>query len=469
MKARLTAAALALLTSACTMAPHYERPEGAVPQAFPTGEAYPAPSEAPVPPALDRALIFRDARLQQIMTQALANNRDLRVAAANIVRARSQFRAQRAALLPQIDAAGQFSTSDNSSGGSTSTQAGLAINAYEIDLFGRIQSLSNAAQERYFGSEAAARATRLALLGDIAATWLDYAADQSLLTLAQDTAASAQKTVDLTRARLQGGIAARTDLRQAETILATAQSDLARQKTAIAQDINALTLLVGAPVDRALMPGSIEEAGQTIGDPPAGTSSEILLRRPDVLGAEYDLRAANAEIGAARAALFPRITLTGLIGLAADSLEGLFGSAGTAVAQGSGNASYSIFRAGAGRANLNASKAQRDAMVATYEKAIQTAFREVADALARRGTIDEQLAADTRRTDAASDTFQLAEARYRGGIDSFLQNLDAQRTLYTAQRTLVATRLEAAQNRVTLYRVLGGDALTPAPDEPAAR
>ena len=465
MKAgRATLIAL-LLASGCTMAPKYERPKGAVPASFPTGDAYKQPAKETLP-AIDRAAIFKDARLLALMDQALANNRDLRVAAANIARARAQFRVQRAELFPELDATGQVQRTENATLKATTFSAELSVPSYEVDLFGRIRSLTNEAQERYFGTEATARATRLALLGDIAGGWLQYAADKSLLALAQDTAESARKTVSLTQARLEGGVATRTDFAQAQTILATAESDLAKQKTAVAQDLNLLTLLVGAPVDATQLPGSIEEAAQTIGDPPTATSSEVLLRRPDVLSAEYDLRAANADIGAARAELFPKITLAGLLGLASGSLESLFGSAGTSALQGTAAATYPIFRAGAGKANLAASEAQRDASLATYEKAIQTAFREVSDALARRGTMDEQLAADTRRAAAAGDAFQLSEARYKNGIDSFLVELDSQRSSYAAQQTLVATRLEAANNRVTLYRTLGGDALTPAADEP---
>ena len=465
MKARAATLIAALLASGCSMAPKYERPRGAAPAAFPTGEAYPASANETLP-AIDRAAIFKDPRLRAIMDQALANNRDLRVAAANILRARAQFSAQRAALFPELDATGQVQRTENATVNGTTVSGNLSVPAWEIDLFGRIQSLTTEAQERYFATEATSRATRLALLGDIASAWLGYAADKSLLTLAQSTAESARKTVELVGARLERGVANRTDYAQAQTILATAESDLARQKTLVAQDLNLLSLLVGAPVDPQNLPDSIEQAGDTIGDPPTTTSTEVLLRRPDVLSAEYNLRAANADIGAARAALFPRLSLSGLIGLASGSFESLFGDAGRSALQGTGTASYPIFRAGAGKANLNASKASRDAALATYEKSIQTAFREVSDALARRGTMEDQLGADTRRTTAAADAFRLSEARYRGGVDSFLVNLDSQRSLYAAQKTLVATRLEAARNRVTLYRTLGGDALTPAPDEP---
>ena len=262
----------------------------------------------------------------------------------------------------------------------------------------------------------------------------------------------------LTQARLSGGIAPRTDLRQAEQILETARADLAQQRTLVAQDINALQLLVGAPVDPTLLPASIEEAAPAIVALPAGLDSGILLRRPDVVQAEYELRAVNGEVGAARAALFPRISLTGLVGFASTALGSLFsgGSFNYSVAP---SVSYPIFRAGAGVAGVRYSEAQRDAALANYERAIQIAFRETSDALARQGTIAEQLSANQRFLAAAADTLRLADASYRGGITPFLNTLDAQRSFYAAQQTVITTQLVAASNRVTLYRVLGGDSL----------
>lgn len=452
-----------LAVSACSMDPKYVRTDPPVPPSWPIGDAYLRQSEATLP-ALSWRDIFRDARLQQLIEQALANNRDLRVAAANVVAARAQYRIQRAEQFPQIDLGGSagYSDSGNSgtvtgnSGGRGSFSADVGVASFELDLFGRLASLSRAEQNRYFATEAAARATRLTLIGDIADAWLNHAADASLLRLAEDTAASAERSVRLTRARLEGGIAPRTDLRQAEQVLATARSDVAQQQTALAQDVNALQLLVGGPVDPALLPMSIEAAAPTLTELPAGLDSHILLRRPDVVEAEYALRAANAEVGAARAALFPSISLTGAVGFASNALSSLF-AGGAFNWSGGGNANYPIFRAGAGRAGLALSKAQRDAALATYEKAIQAAFRDVADALARRGTIDAQEQANTVLVEAADDTYRLADARYRGGVDAFLSSLDAQRSLYSARRTLVSTRLVRASNLVTLYRVLGGD------------
>ncbi|MES2337525.1 MAG: efflux transporter outer membrane subunit [Pseudomonadota bacterium] len=466
---------LASALTACSMAPVYQRPTPPVPPSWPVGDAYLRTSEAALPTVSYRD-IFRDARLQRIVETALANNRDLRVAAANIAIARAQYRIQRAERLPTVAASADANLRQGSTTGTNGTttrtgttdnySVGVGVTAFELDLFGRVASLSRAALDEYFATEAAARATRLTLVGDIANAWLTYASDRSLLKIAEATSASAAKSVRLTRLRLEGGIVPRTDLRQAELVQAQALSDLAEQRTALAQDANLLRLLVGADVDAALLPESIEAVAPTLAELPAGLDSGVLLRRPDVVQAEYRLRAANAQIGAARAALFPRISLTGLVGLASGALGSLFsGDAFTWSA--SGAVDYNIFNAGAGRAGVDQSRAQRDLALANYELSIQTAFREVSDGLARRGTIADQERAQVGLVAAAQDNFNLSDARYRGGIDTFLQSLDSQRSLYSAQRSLVATRLLRAQNLVTLYRTLGGDALLdPTPQGP---
>ena len=456
---RRFAALLALLASSCmSLEPHYVRPETAVPASWPAGDAYLERSEAALP-AITYKEIFRDPRLQTLIGQALANNRDLMAAAANIAAAREQYRIQRAGQLPVVNAgAGTTVTGDKGGNVEASYTAGLSVPSFEIDLFGRVRSLSHAQLERYFATEAAARATRLALVASIADAWLVYGADSSLLGIANDTAKSAATTVKLTRARLEGGVAPRTDLSQAEQILTGAEADVARQTTAVAQDVNALQLLVGAPIDSALLPASIDEAAPTVAELPAGLDSSILLRRPDVVEAEYQLRAANAEIGAARAALFPRISLTGLLGLASEALTKLFTGGAFGWSAGA-DATYTIFQGGAGRANVRLTEAQRNAAVADYQKAIQTAFREVSDALARRGTMGRELDARKRQAAAAADSLMLSEARYRAGIENFLATLDSQRSSYSAQQTLVQTKLESAQNLVDLYQSLGGDDL----------
>lgn len=455
MKRTLTIAAAALLLAGCSMTPPYQRPAAPIAAGWPVGDAYLRQSEAGLPTVEWRSL-FTDPGLVALVDVALANNRDLAQVLANVRAARARYRIQRADRFPAVDAGVGVGVQGTDSDSSGRFSADIGVSAFELDLFGRVAALTEAEQQRYFASEAGARAVRIALVGDVAEAWIATAADRSLLALAQDTAANARRAVTLTRARLEGGIAPRTDLRQAEQILATAEADVARLTTAVAQDINALQLLTGGPVDLALLPGGIDSAAQSIALVPAGLDSSVLLRRPDVVQAEYTLRAANSEIGAARAALFPRISLTGLAGFASDALSGLF-DGGSFGFSGDAAASYSIFNGGARRAGVVLSEAERDAALAAYEGAIQSAFRDVADALARAGTYAEEERAQRALVAAAQDTFTLTDARYRGGIDPFLTRLDAQRSLYSAQRTLVGTLAGRATNRVALYRALGAD------------
>ncbi|MFL6725419.1 MAG: efflux transporter outer membrane subunit [Sphingomicrobium sp.] len=454
-----SACLLALLASACTtMEPKYVRPDPAIPASWPIGDPYLAQAEIGLP-VLTYQQVFTDPRLQTLIREALANNRDLMVAASNIAAAREQYHIQRAQLLPTVNAgAGVTVSGDKSNNVSANYNAGIQVPSFEVDLFGRVRSLTHVQLERYLATEAGARATRLTLVANVVSAWLDYGADSSLRLIAEQTAASAQKSVQLTQLRLRGGVAPRTDLDQAEQILAGAQADLARQRTAVAQDVNALQLLVGAPIDASLLPGSIDEAFGKIAPVPAGLDSYVLLRRPDVLQAEYQLRAANAQIGAARAALFPRITLTGLLGFASSALAKLFTGGAFGWSAGA-DATYTIFQSGAGHANVRLSQAQRNAAVATYQKTIQSAFRDVADALARRGTMNDEIAARQRDQSAAADNYTLTEARYREGIDPFLTVLVAQRSYYSAQQTMVQTKLTAAQNIVDIYQSIGGDTL----------
>lgn len=468
---RQAVAILAVLATGCTtMEPKYVRPDPSIPASWPVGDPYLVASEAGLP-ALTYKQVFTDPRLQTLIAQAIANNRNLRATAANIAAAREQYRIQRANQFPTVSASGgvtlsgdRGSSSGSGSGGSSSSgvrasySAGVSVPSFELDLFGRLRSLTDVQLNRYFGTEAGARATRLTLVADIANGWLDYAADSSLLRISTETAASAQKSVQLTRIRLQGGIAPRTDLDQAEQILDGAEADLARERTAVAQDVNALQLLVGAPVDPALLATSIDDAFGKIAPVSPGLNSYVLLRRPDVIQAEYDLRAANANIGAARAALFPRITLTGLLGFASSALLKLFTGAAFGWSAGA-DANYTIFQAGAGHANVRLTEAQQRAAVATYQGTIQTAFRDVADALARRGTINQEIAARERQQAATADTYLLTEARYRAGIDPFLNVLSAQQSYYGAEQTLVSIKLTAAQNIVATYQAIGGDTL----------
>jgi len=456
--------------SGCTLEPHYARPIAAVPQSWPVGEAYPK-APAPPLPSLNYRDVFKDPHLQAIIVRALADNQDLEVAMANVVIARSQYRVQRAALLPLVTANGEaIQTHDRievaKPGGGTTSQpqttrsylADVGFSTFEIDVFGAIRSLTHAAQQQYFASQAGVHQARLTLVAEVADAYLTLATDRSLLAIAKDTVASASKTTELTQARLKGGVAPRTDLRQAQTVLEQANSDVANLTTLVAQDRNALELLVGAPVSDADLPASIEAVDGFLAEVPAGLDSKILLRRPDVVQAEYKLRAANAQIGAARANFFPIIDLTALPGAASPALGALFNGQNFNWTT-TGSATQTLFAGGANIANLAEAKGQKRLAVAQYQQAIQAAFRDVADALARRGTIADQLKAQNNLVDDASDELTLAEARYREGVDPFLNTLDAQRTLYGARQTLASTRLTRADNLVSLYRALGGDEL----------
>ncbi len=499
----LIAAASALALSACSLAPKYVTPTPPVSQGWPVGDAYLAQTEAGLP-VVSYAEIFRDPRLQQLITQALANNRDIRVAAANLAAARAQVRVIRADQFPSLNVTGSATYSDrgngsgtlipgtggtgsggNVGGGTGGNNGGTivggngngwnyrlqgGISSFELDFFGKYDNATQSQRETALATEAAARTVRLGLIADLAQAWATYGSDRDLLQLAEATSKNAQRSVDLTRLRLRGGVAPRTDLRQAEQVLETARGDLAQQRAALAQDANVMRLLIGAEFSEALLPASISEALAAYGTLPTGTNSQVLLRRPDVVQAEYELRATNADIGVARAQLFPSISLTGLLGVASNALSSLF-SGGAFNWSAGANASYNIFNAGGRIANVEVSKARRDAALASYERAVQSAFREVADALADQGTLGERLRAAGANTAAAADTARLSEARYRYGVDAFLSSLDAQRSLYSAQRSEIATRLALASNRVTLYRVLGGDAstATPAGAEPERR
>ena len=445
-----------LALAGCSLAPKTVLPTPPVPQSWPVGDAYLLQSEAALP-ILSYQSVFSDARLQSLAEQALTNNRDLRVAYANVAAARAQARVTRAGQFPAIGISGGAGYSDsNGASGSGDFSLRGGVTAFELDLFGKLANASEADRNRALATAAASRTVRLALIANLAEAWATYGADRDLLAIAQDTAANARENVRLTRARLDGGVAPRTDLRQAEQILATAEDAIAAQTSALAQDENLIRLLVGGDVDRALLPNGLADVTPAIASLPAGVNSQILLRRPDVIEAEYGLRAANADIGVARAQLFPSISLTGLLGFASNALSSLFDSGSFSWSAG-GDVTAPIFDAGGRRAGVAVSQAQRDAALAGYEGVIQTAFREVADALAVQGTIAERVRAAAANTAAAADTAMLSDARYKGGVDSFLASLDAQRSLYAARRTEIATQLLLVQTRIALFRALGGD------------
>jgi len=457
----LTLALAAALASGCTMIPSYERPAAPVAAGFPN--AAPAAAEATPADAIVWRDYFADDRLREVIALALANNRDLRVAALNIEKARAQYRIQRADLFPAVGASGgmnaQHLPADLSPSGDAgvnrSYSATIGFSAYELDFFGRIRSLNAEALETYLGTEEARRSAQISLVAEVANAWVTLAADRERLALASSTYATRQKSSDLTRRIFEAGAVSALDLHQAETLLHNARADAARYRSFVAQDENALALIVGAPVPAELLPATLTDSISAVAELPAGVPSEVLVRRPDILQAERALRAANASIGAARAAFFPSISLTAAAGSASSTLGGLFDG-------GSGTWSFipqiriPIFEAGRLKASLEVAEVQRDIHVAQYEKAIQSAFREVADALAERATLAQQLDARRRLVEATQSGFRLSEARYKGGVDSYLGLLDAQRTLYAAELDLIGVRLADAANRVTLYKVLGG-------------
>ncbi|MGE6498478.1 AdeC/AdeK/OprM family multidrug efflux complex outer membrane factor [Cupriavidus metallidurans] len=463
-KTLLCLAAVAAL-SGCSLIPNYERPAAPVDATFPQGDAYPktAAVDASVT-AVDLGWrdYFTDPRLRELIQVSLENNRDLRVAVLNVEAYRAQYRIQRADLFPQVDAAAQGTRqrvpADLSATGQRviSSQYGVSLGttAWELDLFGRLRSLSEAAFEQYLAGDEARRSTQIALVASVANAYLTLRADEEQLKVTRDTLTTYERTYNLTRRRFEEGIASRLELRQSETQVETARASLAAYTRALAQDTNALTLLLGSGMPADLPQGlGLEE--KLVAEVPVGLPSDLLQNRPDILSAEHRLKAANADIGAARAAFFPRITLTASAGTASRQLSDLF-AAGQGTWLFSPQIVLPIFTAGSLKASLDYAKIQKDINVATYERTIQGAFREVADGLAARGTFSDQVQAQVRLVRASQDYFTLAEHRYSTGVDSYLTLLDAQRQLYNAQQTLITDRLNQLTSEVNLYKALGG-------------
>jgi multidrug efflux system outer membrane protein len=460
----LFALSLLVLPGCATMAPKYDRPAAPVPASWPSGGAYGAGDDGAGTAARDIPWsdFFSNGSLRKVIEQALAGNRDLRTAALAVERSQALYGIRRAALFPTVNATGGGSVARvpetlTGGGGAVTTHqydVGVAVSGYELDLFGRVRSLKDRALSEYLATEQAERSVRIGLVSEVASRWYALAADRERLGLARETLSTQEKSYELTKRRFEGGVSSELDLRQAQTSVEAARVDIARYTAFVAQDRNALELLAGGPVAEELLPGNLDPV-ESMKEPAPGLPSEVLLSRPDVLEAEEALKGANANIGAARAAFFPRITLTTSAGLGSEELSDLFrGSAG--MWSFAPRITLPIFDGGANRANLKAAEAERDMAVARYEKAIQGAFREVADALALRGTLGDQLAAQQSLVDAAAATRRLSDARYEKGVDSYLSVLDAQRTHYAAQQNLIAIRLSRLANRVNLYRALGG-------------
>jgi multidrug efflux system outer membrane protein len=464
---------VATMVGCVSMAPKYRTPEAPVSPAWPEGPSYkPAPAGTPAT-ELPWQAFYVDAGLRKVLDLALVHNRDLRIAALNTEKARAYYRIQRADLLPAVNVVGQGTRQRLPASVSGVGQSIVAeqdavtvgISAWELDLFGRVRSLKNRALETYLATEQARNAMQTSLLAEVASLYLTLAADREGLKLAQETLASQEASYKLVQRRFEVGASSEIDARRAQVGVETARGDVARYTRTVAMDQNALNLAVGTPVPAELLPEQLG-AVTALKDITPGLPSEVLTRRPDIRMAENQLKAANANIGAARAAFFPRISLTTGLGTMANDLTGLF-KTGSDTWSFTPQVVLPIFDTGARWSSLKAANADRDIALAQYEKAIQSAFREVADTLALRGTLDDQLAAQEALTQALERTHSLATARYAAGLDGYLSVLDAQRSLYGAQQALLTLRRARYANLVTLYKVLGGGQATAEAAPPA--
>ena len=451
-----SALAAALLVSGCaTLVPALPEAQPQVPQGWPLPERTVGSADGIDVADVGWREVLVDPRLQRVVAQALENNRDLRVAVLNVERARAQYRIRRADRVPSVGANASMERVGGDMPTSESYSAGIGIASFELDLFGRVRNLSEAALQQFFAQSENRRAAQIALIGEVASSWLALAADESLAAIARDTLRTYEEALRLAERRHEIGVISGLELAQARTQVEAARLDLARYEGAVAQGRNTLDLLAGAPVAAADRPGGVAEGLVAMPPLPADLSSDVLLRRPDIQAAEHVLRGANANIGAARAAFFPSISLTGSAGTASDSFGGLF-DAGSGAWRFAPQLNLPIFQGGRLRANLGMATADRDIALANYEKAIQSGFRDVADALALAQTLADGRAAAERLLTAARQAETLSAARYNAGRDSYLQRLDAQRTLYSAQQAALQARLAEQLNRVALYRALGG-------------
>ena len=457
-------AVIVVFTGGCSLAPEHRRPASPVPSEWPRGAAYKdekTVTGVPKAAELKWQEFFTDDKFRQVVELALNNNRDLRIAVFNVERARALYGVQRAELLPTVNAVGAGSKervpADLSSNGSVTIKerysVDLGISSWEIDFFGRIRNLKDRALEEYLATDQARNSARILLISTVANAYLKLATDGENLKLAQSTLETQETAYKLIRKRYDLGIISELDLNRAQSQVDTAKADVARYTQFVAQDENALNLLAGVPVPQMLLSRELVSVS-FVKDFSPGLSSEVLLLRPDVLAAEHQLKAANANIGAARAAFFPRIALTTAVGTASAELSGLF-KGGSATWSFAPQIAIPIFDARTWSA-YDVTKADREISVAVYEKAIQNAFREVADSLAVQGTVDQQIAAQQSLVNVAADIYRLSNARYNKGIDSYLSVLDAQRSLYVAQQGLIGLQLVRLTNQVTLYKALGG-------------
>ena len=444
----------------CSFIPTCERPASPVPPAYALADSAAATTQERAAADIDWKDYFTDPRLQRLIGIALGNNRDLRVAMLNVEQARAQFQIQRAAEFPTVNALASGTRQPNAATGryGNTFQVGLGVTAWEIDFFGRIAALREQALGQYLATAEARKAAQISLVAAVASGWLNLLADEQLLDISRRTLATREESVKLTRLRLENGVSSELDNRQATSLAEAARATFAQQQRQRMLDENALVLLLGQPLPediRASLPSSRLERATPMRPLRAGLPSDLMERRPDIRQAEQLLLAANANIGAARAAFFPRISLTASLGTVSDELSGLFkgGSWAFSLAP---QLALPIFDAGRNQAALESAQVGREIAVAQYEKAIQTAFREVSDALAGQATLQEQLNAQRAQEQADAKRLELSDLRYRNGVASYLDVLDAQRSLFVTQQALVLTQLQQLQNQVVLYKALGG-------------
>ncbi len=446
-----------LLASCANFAPEYQRPAAPVPESYGQSSAVAADYAN-----TDRAMFFTEDALKQVINLAIAHNRDLKVTALTIEKARAQYQVQRASLFPTINAIGS-ETAQGSLGSSSTTvnttshiyRATVGFSAYELDMFGRIRNLNTQALETFYATEQAKNSTHVSLVAEVGNAWLSLVADKMRYKLAQDTLENQQQAYEVYQKMFALGATSALTLKQMQTSVESAKVDVATYATLIQQDLNALNLLVGTTVPEQWLTINHLSAISSVNTLPEGVASSLLIQRPDIQQIEHQLKAANANIGAARAAFFPTISLSSTLGSASTELTGLF-KAGTGLWTFVPQISLPIFNAGRNQANLEVAEVDQQILVATYEKTIQTAFREVADVLAQRTFLGEQLQAQQSLVNAAGDAFHLSELRFKNGIDSYLVVLDAQRTYYAAQQNLINLKLSDQTSQLTLYKVLGG-------------
>lgn len=454
--------ALAAILAGCSFAPVHERPTAPIAADWPVAVESAAADARPAAD-IEWREFFDDPRLQQLIELALANNRDLRLAVLNVEAARAQYGIERSALVPGIDAGAAASrqrvpASISPTGRSATTsqyQATLGVTAFELDLFGRVRSLNEAALAEYLASAETRKAVQISLVAQVADAYLNERAAIERLALLRKTLAAREESLRLIRLRYEGGIGNELDLRQATSFVEGTRAEIADATRVRAQIAHALALLIGQPLPADLPQAQPLLDHDLLPELPVGLPSQLIERRPDIAAAEERLRAANALIGAARAAFFPRISLTGAFGTASGELSGLFGG-GSGIWSFLPQVTLPIFDGGRNRATLDLAEVRQDMAVAEYERTIQAAFREVADALAAHATIDERLRAHAAQVEAARRSVELSDLRYRRGLDSFLQLLDAQRTLFAAEQALLDSRLARTTNQVALYKSLGG-------------